>query len=203
MDIAYGDRMQVDQASAQLQGIDYLHSPNQNARPAGMQPELVVIHGISLPAGQFGGDYVAQLFTNRLDTRGDSRFVYLDGLAVSAHLYIRRDGHTIQFVAFDQCAWHAGRSRFGDRHNCNDFAIGIELEGTDDQPYEPAQYTQLESVLSALRQAYPHIQADRVVGHCHIAPGRKTDPGPAFDWQRLQRSLGIDRPVTQPKALEP
>lgn len=195
--------MQVDQTSARLQGADYLHSPNQSARPAGMQPELVVIHGISLPAGQFGGDYVAQLFTNRLDTRGDSRFVYLDGLAVSAHLYIRRDGQIIQFVAFDRCAWHAGQSCFGHRNNCNDFAIGIELEGTDDQPYESAQYTQLESVLTALRQAYPCIQADRVVGHCHIAPGRKTDPGPAFDWQRLQRNLGIDRPVTQPQAFEP
>ena len=202
MAIAYGDRMQVDQASAQLQGVDYLHSPNQCARPAGKQPELVVIHGISLPAGQFGGDYVAQLFTNQLDTQGDSRFVELDGLAVSAHLYIRRDGHMTQFVAFDQCAWHAGRSRFGDRDNCNDFAIGIELEGTDHHPYEAVQYSQLESVLIALRKAYPKIERDRVVGHCHIAPGRKTDPGPAFDWQRLQRNLGLDLPVTQPQACE-
>ena len=191
--------MQVDQMTGRLRGVDYVHSPNQQPRPAGIAPELVVIHGISLPAGQFGGEYVDQLFTNALDTQGDPRFAYLAGLRVSAHVYIRRDGRVTQFVGFNEMAWHAGQSWFAERDNCNDFAIGIELEGTDEQPYAAIQYSRLEAVLTALQTAYPGIATDRVVGHCHIAPGRKTDPGLAFDWARLQRTLGIMKPTTQPQ----
>lgn len=191
--------MQVNRSTGLLEGVSYLASPNRSARPAGCGPELVVIHGISLPAGHFGGGYVSRLFTNQLDTRNDARFAYLSGLRVSAHLFIHRDGHLTQFVPFSQRAWHAGESVFDGRRDCNDFSIGIELEGTDETEYTADQYAVLEAALSALRTAYPGIGHDRVVGHCHIAPGRKSDPGPGFDWGRLQRSLGILQPVTQPQ----
>jgi len=195
--------MQVDEATGLLKGVSYLDSPNRGARPHGVRPELIVIHGISLPAGQFGGDYITRLFTNRLDTRDDARFGHLNGLRVSAHLLIQRDGHLTQFVPFDQRAWHAGQSVFAGREDCNDFSIGIELEGTDHTPYTERQYERLEQVIPALREAYPGIGADRIVGHCHIAPGRKSDPGPEFDWGRLQTRLRIQRPVTQPSSPMP
>ena len=192
--------MRVEEATGLLDGVSYLSSPNRGARPTGVLPELIVIHGISLPAGEFGGGYVSRLFINQLDTRGDPRFADLSGLRVSAHLLIHRDGHVTQFVPFTQRAWHAGESVFNGRRDCNDFSIGIELEGSDDTAYTDTQYERLEAAIAALRVAYPGIGRDRVVGHCHIAPGRKSDPGPDFDWGRLQRRLGIQRPITQPQA---
>jgi len=189
--------MQVNRSTGRLEGVTYLASPNCNARPAGCQPELVIIHGISVPAGHFGGGHVSQLFTNQLNTDSDPRFAELAGLRVSAHLFIHRDGDLTQFVPFSERAWHAGESCFQQRRNCNDFSVGIELEGTDETHYAGLQYDVLERVLRALREAYPQIANDRVVGHCHVAPDRKTDPGPGFDWARLQRRLGILQPVTQ------
>ena len=193
--------MQVDMASGLVAGACFVDSPNRSARPAGQVPELIVVHGISLPAGQFGGGHITELFTNQLDTRGDARFAHLAGVRVSAHLLIARDGHVTQYVPFGQRAWHAGGSVFEGRPDCNDFSIGIELEGTDTQPYRTLQYETLECLIGALREAYPAIGDDRIVGHCHIAPGRKSDPGPGFEWQRLQRNLGIRCPVTQRRAL--
>ena len=193
--------MQVDASTGLIAGVSFVDSPNRGPRPQGSEPELIVVHGISLPAGQFGGGYIGKLFTNQLDTRGDPRFAELDGLRVSAHLLIGRDGYLTQFVPFSERAWHAGESVFQGRHECNDFSIGIELEGTDASGFRDIQYERLESVIRLLRERYPGIGADRIVGHCHIAPGRKSDPGPDFDWGRLQRNLGIDRPVTQRRVL--
>ena len=192
--------MQVDEATGRVVGASFVDSPNSGARPPGQAPELIVVHGISLPAGQFGGGYITALFTNQLDTRDDPRFTHLAGVRVSAHLLIARDGHVTQYVPLAQRAWHAGESVFEGRSECNDFSIGIELEGTDTHGYQAIQYDRLEALITALRAAYPAIGRDRVVGHCHIAPGRKSDPGPGFEWQRLQRNLGIRCPVTQRRA---
>ncbi|MEX0431061.1 1,6-anhydro-N-acetylmuramyl-L-alanine amidase AmpD [Spiribacter insolitus] len=193
--------MQVDASTGLIAGVSFMESPNRSPRPKRSEPELIVVHGISLPAGQFGGGYIGKLFTNQLDTRDDPRFAALAGLQVSAHLLIARDGHLTQFVSFDERAWHAGESVFQGRHECNDFSIGIELEGTDASGFRDIQYERLESVIRLLREVYPRIGSDRVVGHCHIAPGRKSDPGPDFDWGRLQRNLGITRPITQRRVL--
>src|SRR5512138_3336453 len=157
-------------------------SPNCDARPEGMPIELIVIHNISLPPGVFDGDAVIELFTNRLDWDAHPYYQGIRGLQVSAHFFIRRDGTLIQFVPCTLRAWHAGMSSWAGRERCNDFSIGIELEGSDDQPFSEAQYATLVPLVQTLRQAYP-IRA--VVGHSDIAPGRKTDPGPCFDWQRL------------------
>jgi AmpD protein len=163
-------------------------SPNFDSRPAGCGVDLVVVHGISLPPGEFGGPHIERLFCNRLDPHAHDCFRTVADLRVSAHLLIRRDGGLVQFVALSDRAWHAGESRFGDRVRCNDFSIGIELEGTDCTPYEAAQYERLGGVCRSLMHRWPAIGSDRVVGHSDIAPDRKTDPGPAFDW-RLLRSL--------------
>lgn len=166
-------------------------APSQNCelRPAGCSPDLLVIHNISLPPGQFGGDAIERLFTNCLDWDEHPFFGEIRGLRVSAHLLIRRDGELIQFVCFDERAWHAGVSEFEGRDNCNDFSIGIELEGTDELPYTDAQYRALSAVTAALLEAYPGLGPERIVGHSDIAPGRKTDPGPAFDWRRYRQAL--------------
>ncbi len=193
--------MRVDCTKGLIEGASFIASPNCNERPCDAVPELVVIHGISLPAGEFGGPAIIDLFTNQLDTLDDPRFGYLDGLRVSAHLLIRRDGALIQFVPFTHRAWHAGQSVFAGRCECNDFSIGIELEGTDDRAYTEHQYQVLEAVIQALRDAYPAIGTDRVVGHCHIAPQRKTDPGDSFDWARLVRQLNIAMPATQQRMV--
>lgn len=148
-----------------------------------------MIHNISLPPGQFGGGHVQQLFCNELDGAAHPYFAEIGGLQVSAHLLIERDGAMVQFVAFDQRAWHAGVSSFEGREACNDFSIGIELEGTDDQPYSDDQYQQLTGVIRQLLQCYPGLSSERIVGHSDIAPGRKTDPGESFDWPRLRRML--------------
>lgn len=165
-------------------------SPNCDARPssgAGGGVELVVIHNISLPPGQFGTRLVPALFCNRLDCSLDAALADLDGVRVSAHLFIDRRGVATQFVPFEQRAWHAGVSSWRGRCGCNDFAIGIELEGSDDCPYTKAQYQRLTRVLTWLMRRYPLLSLDRIVGHSEIAPGRKTDPGPAFDWSRIIR----------------
>ena len=161
-------------------------SDNCDARPAD-EVSLIVIHGISLPAGNYGGSEVIDLFCNQLDCSPEA-FRDLEGLRVSSHLFIRRHGELIQFVPFDKRAWHAGESSHQGRAACNDFSVGIELEGTDHESYEPAQYDRLIDVCNALVEAYP-IEA--LVGHADIAPGRKTDPGPAFNWQKLRSSVSI------------
>jgi AmpD protein len=161
-------------------------SPNFDARPDGCVVELIVVHAISLPPETFGGPGVVQLFTNTLDPAAHPYYATVCDLRVSAHFFIRRDGRLIQFVSADARAWHAGVSRWHGRERCNDFSIGIELEGSDTQPFEPAQYARLAELVGTLRAHYPIRD---VVGHSDIAPGRKTDPGPFFDWAALQRLL--------------
>lgn len=169
-------------AAGWVGGARRIDSPNADERPAGMRPELVVVHNISLPPGQYGGDGVVELFCNRLDPAAHPYYRDIHTLKVSAHFFIRRDGELIQFVACGRRAWHAGVSRWQERERCNDFSIGIELEGCDSEPFTEAQYAALTPLLALLRQRYP-IRA--VVGHADIAPGRKTDPGPCFDWSRV------------------
>ena len=164
-------------------------SPNQDDRPSGVEPSLVVIHGISLPPGEFGGPHIEELFSNALDPDAHPYFREIIHLRVSTHLLIRRDGELVQFVPLNRRAWHAGESFFRGRDCCNDFSIGIELEGTDESPYTDAQYFALEAVLHGIMQTYPDINPFAIAGHCDIAPGRKSDPGPAFDWLRLYDGL--------------
>lgn len=166
-----------------LAGASRCPSPNCNDRPDD-EISLVVIHGISLPPGEFGGSHIEELFSNRLSPDKHPYFATVYQLQVSAHLLVRRDGGIIQFVPFGKRAWHAGRSSFLGRENCNDYSIGIELEGTDDIPYTDAQYASLCGILRALQRRYPAI-GQHIAGHSDVAPGRKTDPGPAFDWARL------------------
>jgi AmpD protein len=172
-----------------LLGVRHLPSPNCNDRPAGTCIDLLVIHNISLPPGEFGGGSVEQLFCNTLDCSSHPWFAQLLGLRVSAHLLIDRHGEPTQFVPFHRRAWHAGVSRHGEREGCNDFSIGIELEGTDTLPYTDAQYACLVALTRTLLREYPGLRAERIVGHSDISPGRKTDPGEAFDWERYLRAL--------------
>ena len=173
--------MKISPTSHLLEGARFVRSPNADERPPGAPLDLIVVHGISLPPGEFGGSGVEQLFTNAL--RADEHPCYREvaDLKVSAHVFIRRDGEVIQFVPFNRRAWHAGESCFEGREHCNDFSVGVELEGDDDVAYEETQYRQLAALVSALADAYPGLSAQRVVGHCDIAVGRKTDPGPLFD----------------------
>jgi AmpD protein len=164
-----------------------LASPNFNQRPAGANVDLVVVHSISLPPGSYGGDEVQRLFTNTLDWDAHPYFQGIRGMQVSAHFFIRRDGALWQFVSCDDRAWHAGASSYRGRDNCNDDSIGIELEGLEGESFEPAQYEGLGSVCAALAQHYP---IRHIAGHEHIAPGRKNDPGAAFDWPLLRRQTG-------------
>lgn len=170
-----------------LSGARRIPSPNVNARPPGVLPTLALVHSISLPPGEYGGDQIERLFTNTLDWDAHPYFQAIRGLAVSSHFVIRRDGELLQFVSCDERAWHAGRSTWRGRAECNDYGIGIELEGLEGERFEDAQYTALADLLVRLAQSYP---IDAVAGHEHVAPGRKQDPGPGFDWPRLQRSLG-------------
>lgn len=181
--------MTVDRATGLLVGAAWHASPHCDDRPPEQIIDLLVLHGISLPPGEFGGPWIDQLFTGTLDHTAQPDFAALAGLRVSAHLLIRRDGTVIQYVPLHRRAWHAGESNFEGRTACNDFSIGIELEGTDTLPYDAAQYQALTRVLPAVLAAYPHITRSRIVAHSAIAPGRKTDPGPAFDWSRLQSLL--------------
>lgn len=169
------------------QAARHLPSPNHGPRPEGVVVDLLVLHSISLPPGVYGGNEVQRLFTNRLDPSEHPWFEQLRGLEVSAHFYIRRDGALWQFVSCDQRAWHAGRSRHRGRENCNDFSIGIELEGLEDEPFEPAQYDALVRLCSDIARQYPITS---VAGHEHIAPGRKRDPGKGFEWPALRQRLG-------------
>jgi AmpD protein len=164
-----------------------LPSPNFGPRPPGAQVDLIVVHSISLPPGQYGGDGVLQLFTNTLDWNAHPYFKSIEGLQVSAHFFIRRGGELWQFVDCDDRAWHAGASSWRGRENCNDDSIGIELEGLEGDTFEPAQYETLAQLAAALAQRYP---VAHIAGHEHIAPGRKQDPGPGFDWALLERQLG-------------
>lgn len=170
--------------------VRILPSPNCDDRPQGATVSLLVIHNISLPPNEFGGPYVADLFLNRLNYEAHPWLARLRGLRVSSHFFIRRTGEIVQFVACDKRAWHAGVSRFEKRERCNDFSLGIELEGTDVIPYTDAQYISLSKLTRTLRARYP-LRATR--GHEHIAPGRKTDPGPAFNWVRFGRTTGFLR----------
>lgn len=172
-----------------LQGAIQRPSPNFNQRPEVAEIDTLVIHNISLPPKQFGGGYIEQFFQNCLDPQAHPYFVEIAGLEVSAHVLISREGGITQFVSFDQRAWHAGVSEYCGRSNCNDFSIGIELEGADDVPYSAAQYQSLSALTKALLQTYPRMSAERIVGHCDIAPERKTDPGEAFDWSLYKQSL--------------
>lgn len=163
-------------------------SPNYNQRPDD-EVSLLVVHNISLPPQQYGGGYVEDFFCNQLDTSAHPYFEEIADLKVSSHLFIRRDGRIVQFVPFNLRAWHAGLSCYSGRENCNDFSIGIELEGCDNEAYETLQYDALAKVTQALMSAYPSITNTRITGHEFIAPRRKTDPGPAFKWQRLFTQL--------------
>lgn len=171
-------------------GVRYLESPNQDDRPAGVEPELVVVHGISLPPGDFGGEWIDRLFTNALDPADHPYFREIADLRVSAHVLIRRGGELAQYVPFHRRAWHSGVSTWKGRDRVNDFSIGVELEGTDDTPYEDAQYQRLAELIRTLAAAYPTLTPDRLAGHCDVAPGRKSDPGPSFDWPKLHALLG-------------
>jgi AmpD protein len=178
--------MVIDQAGL-LRGARYVESPNCDDRPSAAEISLLVIHSISLPPGEFGGDGVLRLFTNSLDSAKHPFYETLRGLRVSAHFFVRRTGKIIQFVPCGRRAWHAGQSSWRGRGQCNDFSIGVELEGVDTRPYTERQYARLVRLAAALRRHYP-IAA--IVGHSDIAPGRKTDPGPAFDWGRLRAVAG-------------
>lgn len=172
-----------------LDPVTQRQSPHHDERPPGTIIDMVVVHGISLPPGQFGTEAVEAFFCGHLDVSQHPFFEEIAPLRVSSHLFIKRTGEIVQFVPFSQRAWHAGESHFGGRARCNDFSIGIELEGTDTIPYEPQQYAQLGQVIRLLMQTYPAITPDRVVGHVDIAPGRKTDPGPSFNWEQLKGIL--------------
>lgn len=169
-----------------LRGVRRVASPNFGPRPVGMAIDLVVVHSISLPPGEFGGDAVERLFTNRLDPAAHPSFEAIAGLRVSAHFLVRRNGAMVQFVSCDERAWHAGASTWRGRTDCNDFSIGIELEGLEGNRFEAAQYERLGATLASIVARYP-VRA--VTGHEHVAPGRKNDPGPGFDWAGLERRV--------------
>jgi len=181
--------MIIDETSGWLRDIAQVPSPNRDERPAGCDASLIVIHGISLPPGEFGGPWIDALFTNELPVDRHAYFAEIAHLRVSAHALIRRDGELRQYVPFTARAWHAGESNHCGRAACNDFSIGIELEGTDETPYTEAQYERLVQLVVALRRTYASLRDADIVGHEHIAPGRKTDPGPAFDWNRFRSAL--------------
>ncbi len=166
-----------------------VESPNFGERPGGVVIDLLVIHNISLPPGDFGGPWVEQLFCGRLDVGAHPYFAAIADNPVSAHLFIRRDGEALQFVDLHKRAWHAGRSCWQGRADCNDYSIGIELEGADETPFTAAQYRQLAVATAEIMHRFPAITGERIVGHSDVAPGRKTDPGPAFDWGRYRRLM--------------
>lgn len=178
--------MRIDVNTGLLVGVRQVLSPFFDERPAGVAPDLIILHGISLPPGEFGGPWIARLFTGNLPAGAHEEFHERAGLRVSAHLLIHRDGEVVQFVSFNDRSWHAGKSSWQGREACNDYSIGIECEGTDEVPYEAAQYAALRDLLPKLLEAYPSITRDRIVGHSDVAPGRKSDPGPSFDWSQVR-----------------
>jgi N-acetyl-anhydromuramoyl-L-alanine amidase len=181
--------MRIDLATGLAAEARQVLSPHFDARPKGGNAELIVVHGISLPPGEFGGAWIDQLFTGSLNPDAHPYFRDVARQRVSAHALIRRDGRVVQYVPFPERAWHAGESSYHGKAACNDFSIGIELEGTDSLAYEDAQYESLGALIQALLAAYPALSRERLVGHSDIAPGRKSDPGSAFDWERLRRLL--------------
>jgi AmpD protein len=178
------DNMEIDPVSGLIQGARFVASPNCDKRPEGVHIDTLVIHAISLPPGRFGGPGIEQLFCNKLNPAEHPYYREIKDLKVSAHVLIRRNGEVFQFVPLPQRAWHAGQSYCEGRVRVNDFSIGVELEGSDDLPFEEAQYDSLVQVTRTIRQVYPAITRQRIYGHCDISPGRKTDPGPMFDWKR-------------------
>lgn len=189
--------MIIDKKTGLLASANFIPSPNFDQRPEGESGELslIVIHNITLPPGQFNGPYITQLFTNTLDPKEHKFFKEINKLRVSSHLLITRRGEIIQYVPFHQRAWHAGVSAYLGRSICNDFSIGIEMEGTDDMDFEEFQYQSLIKVLKALVNTYPSLDMQHITGHEHIAPGRKTDPGPYFDWHRVGRECQAALPA--------
>ena len=186
----------VDPRTGWMQPARQVVSPNRDERPGGALPELILVHGISLPPDEYGGPWIDRLFTNTLPPNAPEVhpfFATVMALEVSSHLLIRRNGEYVQYVPFHLRAWHAGQSSYRGRERCNDFSIGIELEGSDELPYEPAQYRALSTAVHALCRAYPSLAPERIAGHSDVAPGRKTDPGPAFDWPRLRALLRLSR----------
>lgn len=188
----------VDVGTGLLGGARQVPSPNCDDRPAGNIPELIVVHGISLPPGEYGGPWIDRLFTNALPREMHPYFEQVDGLRVSSHLLVRRDGEVVQYVPCHRRAWHAGVSSWHGRERCNDYSIGIELEGADHEPYDSTQYAMLARVITVLCRAYPGLSLDRIVGHSDVAPGRKSDPGPAFDWPRLHALVRFEWEVAPP-----
>ncbi len=178
--------LHIDATTGLLIGARQVLSPHFDERPAGVKPELLVVHGISLPPGEFGGPWIDRLFTGTLPFDAHPYFRAIAGARVSAHALIRRDGEIVQYVPFGARAWHAGQSEYDGRPACNDFSIGVELEGSDETPYTDAQYEALAQLAAALFDAYPSLGPEHMVGHSDIAPERKTDPGPLFNWRRLR-----------------
>ncbi len=178
-----------------IEGVRFIQSPNCDARPNHCEPSLIVIHCISLPPGLYGGSYVTQLFTNTLNPDEHPYFQEIYNLQVSAHIFIRRDGDILQYVPFHERAWHAGESNFDGRHNCNDFSIGIELEGTDSTEYELKQYKILAEIICLLFGSYKDLSANKIVGHQDISQGRKTDPGQCFNWEKLHSFINSQKDV--------
>jgi AmpD protein len=187
----------VDPATGLIGGARQVPSPNCDDRPHGTAIDLVVVHGISLPPGEFGGPWIEALFTNRLPVDAHGYFAGIAALRVSAHALIRRTGEVVQFVPCGRRAWHAGRSQWQGRSHCNDYSVGIELEGTDTLAYTSAQYVALSRLLAGLTRAYPAIEPGRIVGHSDVAPGRKTDPGIAFDWPLLRTLVRYELEVAR------
>jgi len=181
--------MKIDTSTGFLDIARQVACPNFDDRPDAADFDLIVIHGISLPPGEYGGPWIDALFTNSLDPQQHPYFKEVHQLEVSSHLLIRRSGEIVQYVPFHKRAWHAGKSQYEQRTRCNDFSIGIELEGSDEQAYEDVQYRQLAQVIHSLCSSYPRLNKTRIAGHSDIAPGRKTDPGPFFDWQRLHQLI--------------
>jgi AmpD protein len=181
--------VKLDPSRERLLGARQVPSPNCDDRPEGCEISLIVIHGISLPPGKYGGPEIDAFFTNHLETDTHPYFAEIAHLRVSSHLLVRRDGEVVQYVPFRRRAWHAGESSFDGCSACNDFSIGIELEGQDEEPYTPEQYERLAEVIHTLIEAFPELSVQRLAGHCDIAPLRKTDPGPAFDWGQLRQRL--------------
>jgi AmpD protein len=181
--------LKIDPATGLLTGARQVLSPHCDARPAGVAPELLVVHGISLPPGEFGGPWIDRLFTGTLPAEVHPYFKEIEGLIASAHALIRRDGQIVQYVPFGERAWHAGKSAYQGRPGCNDFSIGVELEGADGTPYTDAQYEALTALTAALLACYASLSAEAVTGHSDVAPGRKTDPWPTFDWPRFRALL--------------
>lgn len=181
--------MKINTKTGLLDIASHIISDNFDARPESRAISLIVVHNISLPPGKFGGPYISQLFTNQLKKDEHPYFEKVFQLRVSSHILIRRDGEIIQYVPFHSRAWHAGVSEYQGEQHCNDFSIGIELEGTDDLPFEQVQYEKLALLIKELQRSYPSIANNAITGHSDIAPGRKTDPGPAFDWDHLNQLI--------------